>query len=240
MIVFNGVCSDDVGIVVEHYPKIVFPERKITVFEIPGRNGDQIIDQEVYSNYEQSYEVFFDVKDRGGLPAMMPQIASWLLSGTGYQRLEDSYFPEFYRWAYVKNAGEFLSYFNEYGRGTLTFNCQPEKYYKYGEKEITVVSGQTLYNPTSFRSYPIYDLSSLGNASATIKLTENGVTRTVNTVTGVRKIDVKNHFAGDGGSNNSNFTDDFDKLRLGKETTIVLENAQNSSTIKITPNWWTI
>lgn len=231
MIVFNGVRSDDVGIVVEHYPKIVFPERKITVFEIPGRNGDQIIDQEVYSNYEQSYEVFFDVKDRGGLPAMMPQIASWLLSGTGYQRLEDSYFPEFYRWAYVKNAGEFLSYFNEYGRGTLTFNCQPEKYYKYGEKEITVVSGQTLYNPTSFRSYPIYKLS-LSSGEATLKLTENGVTRTITLPSTVNTIDVKNH--------TGNYEGDYDALRLGKATTIVLEGIVNSNALTITPNWWTI
>ena len=169
MIMFNGITSDSLGVIVEHYPKVVFPERKVTEYEVPGRNGTQIIDQEVYANYDQQYEVFFDVKNHGGLNAALPQIASWLLSGVGYQRLEDSYFPDFYRMAYVSNAHSFLSYFHEYGRGTLTFNCQPERFYKTGEIEIPIQNGTVLYNPTGFKSYPVYKIKS--TAPTTITLT---------------------------------------------------------------------
>lgn len=155
MIIFNGVSSDEVGVIVEHYPRVVFPKRRTNTFQIPGRNGDLIIDDEVYDNYDQQYEIFIDAKDRGGLEAAMPRLASWLLSGTGYCRLEDSYFPEFFRMAYVPEAHEFLSYFNEYGRGTLTFNCAPERWYKSGEVEIEVQNGQVLHNPSGFRAWPI-------------------------------------------------------------------------------------
>lgn len=169
MIIFNGVSSDEVGVIVEHYPRVIFPKRKVEVYNIPGRNGDHIIDQEVYENYDQPYEIFLESKDRGGLEATIPKIASWLLSGTGYCRLEDSYFPEFYRMAYVPDAHEFLSYFNEYGRGTLKFNCMPERWYKSGETELKVENGQILYNPSGFRARPI--LRNAGNSLGDITFT---------------------------------------------------------------------
>ena len=159
MIIFNGISSDEVGVIVEHYPRVIFPKRKVEVYNIPGQNGDRIIDQEVYENYDQPYEIFLESKDRGGLEATIPKIASWLLSGTGYCRLEDSYFPEFYRMAYVPDAHEFLSYFNEYGRGTLKFNCMPERWYKSGETEIKIENGQILYNPSGFRARPLLRFS---------------------------------------------------------------------------------
>ena len=167
MITFNGVSSDDVGLIVEHYPKVVFPKRRVETFTIPGRSGDNLIDQEVYDNYDQSYEVFLDSKKYGGLEATIPRIASWLLSGTGYGRLEDSYFPEYFRMAYVPELSEFLSYFNEYGRGVLTFNCAPERWYKTGEIEIQLQNGQTLYNPSGFKAQPVLRCSN-GGANVTI------------------------------------------------------------------------
>ena len=242
MIVFNGKCSDDLGVIVEHYPSIIFPEKKITSFEIPGRNGTIIIDEGSFANYDQSYDVFFDAKSKGGLNAAIPQIASWLLACNGYQRLEDSYMPDFYRKAYVSNAHEFLSYFHEYGRGKLTFNCQPERYYKSGEKEIEVLNGQTLYNPTDFKACPIYNFAGYtNNNKLRINLTENGVTRYFSYIpnnnaipTGTSgTIDVKNFNIPRG-----TFEGKFEDLKLGKETTITWEG--NLSAIKITPNWWTI
>jgi len=241
MIVFNGKCSDDFGVIVEHYPSIVFPEKKIITYEIPGRNGTMVLDEGAFANYDQSYDVFFDAKDKGGLNAVIPQIASWLLACSGYQRLEDSYTPDFYRKAYVNNAHEFLSYFHEYGRGKLTFNCQPERYYKSGEKAIEVLNGQTLYNPTDFKACPIYDFSNYSTRNnIKIMLTENGVTRSFNIKPQYyyndsrgNIIDVKNF-----NIPTNSFEGNFEDLKLGKETTITWDG--NMSSIKIIPNWWTI
>ena len=241
MIVFNGKCSDNLGVIVEHYPSIIFPEKKIVTYEIPGRNGTVVIDEGTFANYDQTYDVFFDAKDNGGLNTVIPQIASWLLACNGYQRLEDSYTPDFYRKAYVNNAHEFLSYFHKYGRGKLTFNCQPERYYKSGEKPIEVLNGQTLYNPTDFKACPIYDFSSYSsNNNIQIKLTENGVMRSFNIKPQYyynnpsgNIIDVKNF-----NIPTNSFEGNFEDLKLGKETTITWDG--NMSSIKITPNWWTI
>lgn len=175
MIYFNGICSNDLGVIIEHYPRVIFPEKKLITYDVPGRNGTEVIDTGVFSNYDQQYEVFFDSKFKGGLNATIPQIASWLLGENGYCRLEDSYFPEYYRYAIVKNGHEFLSYFNEYGRGTLTFNCKPERFYKTGERKMAILNGQTIHNPSGFKAQPIYYFT--GNISSVqLTFTENNET----------------------------------------------------------------
>lgn len=240
MIYFNGICGDDLGVIVEHYPQAIFPEKKIITYDVPGRNGTEVIDTGYFSNYDQSYDVFFDAKSRGGLNVVMPQIASWLLGENGYCRLEDSYFPDYFRYAIIKNGHEFLSYFQEYGRGTLTFNCKPERYFKSGEREITVLNGQTVYNPSGFKAEPIY-LFDNSQTNTSLHLTEAGVTRTVTIPQGPIRIDTKAHANTNlamSGSPNFNYMDAYETLFLGKETTFTWEG--NVTSFKIIPNWWTI
>jgi phage-related protein len=260
MIIFNGISSDEVGVIVEHYPKVIFPKRKVEVYNIPGRNGDRIMDQEVYENYDQPYEIFFDSKDRGGLEAMMPKIASWLLSGTGYCRLEDSYFPEFYRMAYVPDAHEFLSYFNEYGRGTLTFNCAPERWYKSGDIEIEIQNGQTFYNPSGFKAWPLFRFGGNG-ANLTIKhigeyipdqipsIGDITYTQSIgSSYSGITYFDPKEHSIYTYNHTNTSdpykrydssgqYIGEYEPFYLGKITQI----SWNSNTkIYMKPRWWTI
>ena len=58
MIEWAGVRSDDLGIVVEHYPKPIIPERKQSIQSIDGRSGDILITTNAFKNYNQPYEVF--------------------------------------------------------------------------------------------------------------------------------------------------------------------------------------
>ena len=237
MIRFNGISSDEVGVIVEHFPSVVFPERRIETFQIPGRNGDVVIDSEVYDNYDQPYDVFFDSKKYGGLEAAIPVIASWLLSGTGYQRLEDTYFPEFYRMAYVSDAHSFLSWFNEYGRGTLTFKCAPQRWYKIGEKEITVTNGGKILNPTSFKALPYIGFPYNSYYSLTITFTDSNGSRSITTDSNARLegINIATH---EGSISNGNYED----MYLGKETTITwtASSGTNPTSLSIVPHWWTI
>ncbi len=253
MIIFNGVSSDELGVIVEHYPRLVFPKRKVEVFQIPGRNGDLLIDQEVYENYEQTYEVFFDSKYRGGLEAAMPKIASWLLSGIGYGRLEDSYSKEYYRMAYVPQVAEFLNYFNEYGRGSLTFNCAPQRFYKTGENEIQVQNGQTLHNPNGFKAWPLIRLTT-SSGTLNVHFTDSAGTRTATIETSTRRdtyVDTQEHtvYQRNGSEiiygSSTDFSGLYEDLYLKDDTSISWEPAGNSYTnapqfIYVKPRWWTI
>ena len=236
MIVWAGTSNLDVGMVVEHYPKIIIPERKQEIQTVPGRNGDIVLSDGSFKNYEQPYQCFLDAKKLGGLEQVMPSIIDWLLGHEGYYRLEDSYFPDVYRMAYYSGGSEFISIFNEYGEGTLTFNCAPEKYYKNGNNSIILTNYQILRNPSSFTAKP--KILVQGNGEG--KLYFNDKEFTIQSFeVGTVGIDVKEHRAYHGTQNLNNIiSGNFEDLELGKETEIRWNN--KISYVEIVPRWWTI
>lgn len=235
MILWAGTSNKDVGMVVEHYPSVILPRRKMEVQQVPGRNGDIILVQDAYDNYEQSYSVFLDAKFKGGLQKTIPMISDWLLGHNGYQRLEDSYFPDVYRMAYYVGGTQFISFFNEYGKGTLTFNCAPEKYYKSGEKPITITKGQILTNPTMFPAKPLVTVT--GSGSGTI--TFGGNTLTISDIGGSVTIDVKDHRAYNGAVNrNATISGRYENMTLQGRMSITWSGGVTG--MKIIPRWWTI
>ncbi len=236
MIIWAGTSSEDVGMVIQHYPKVIIPARKREVQAVPGRSGDIVIEFDTFENYEQQYDCFLDAKQLGGLNTVIPKVSDWLLGNRGYQRLEDTYFPDVYRMAYVVNALEFTSFFNEYGSGTLTFNCAPEKYFKMGEEEITLTKNQKLFNPSSFPAKPIIKLNGNGNKGY---LQFGGYIVSISEVPSELILDTKQHTAYEGSTNRSSMIQGlYEYLVLGKETQISWSGGITG--VKIIPRWWTI
>lgn len=236
MIIWAGTSSKDVGMVVEHYPSVVIPQKKIEVQQVPGRNGDIVTSTGAFENYTQTYDTFLDSKYIGGLEGAMPKIVDWLLGHDGYQRLEDTYFPGVYRMAYYTGGAEFVSMFNEYGEGKLTFNCAPEKYLKSGEWPIELTKGKKLFNPTNFSASPLIEITGNGNDGV---LNFNGEEFIIKTVPAEVTIDVKIHKSHRGSISYSNLIiGEYENLKLGKETLIGWSGGITS--VKLTPRWWTI
>lgn len=235
MIKWAGISNEDVGMIVEHYPKVIVPTRKIETIKVPGRNGNILLDDGSFENYNQEYSVFLDVKHVGGLEAAMPTIIDWLLGHSGYQRLEDSYFPDVYRMASYAGGSQFVSVFNEYGEGVLTFNCCPEKFFKIGERAITLSKNQKVINPTLFTAKPLYKLK----GSGTCRMTVNGTEVTVNNVSEYVMIDAAaRRVYKDTTRLNNNFVGEFESLYLGKENVITWRGGTTG--IELIPRWWTI
>lgn len=235
MIIWAGTSNKDVGMVIEHYPSVVLPKRKQEVQQVPGRNGDIIFSYDSFENYEQKYAAFLDSKHIGGLEQVMPKVVDWLLGNSGYQRLEDSYFPDVYRMAYLEGGNEFVSLYNEYGEGTLVFNCAPERFYKSGERSVELINGQVLRNPSSFAAFPLITVTGTGAGVLTFNDLSVNITNIGTSVT----IDVKAHKAYNGTTNRNNtISGRFENLKLPKETTISWSGGITGVTI--IPRWWTI
>lgn len=236
MIIWAGTSNLDVGMIVEHYPSIITPRKSLEVQNIPGRNGSIVTESGSFENYEQSYQVFLDAKYIGGLEQVMPKLVNWLLGHEGYQRLEDSYFPDVYRLAYYAGGSEFISIFNEYGEGTLVFNCAPEKYLKHGERDISLIKNQVLLNPTVFPALPLIKITG-NNSSGTISF--NGNSLAISSVPSNLILDVKLHKAYYEATNyNSRITGSYEDFTLSRETTITWTGGITSVTI--VPRWWTV
>ena len=236
MIKFAGIRSDEVNLIIEHYPTRQFPEKNYDVIEVPGKDGDVVIDKGNFKNYRQSYSAFIDANspDEETYYLVSTKIAEWLLGNPGYQRLEDSYDPEFYRMAYYSGGSNFSNFFNVYGRGTIEFTCAPRRFYKYGEKEIEIESGFKIDSPSVFKAEPLFKITPTNAAPS---LTVNG--KTVS-------FDSQNAFVVDTTKHTSKKTDgtyvnmtsgNYEDLFLSKENTITFTGC---SSVVLIPRWWTI
>ena len=176
LIEYGGETSDDYGIVVSEAPVFDKPVRKTEVFNVPGRNGSILFQQNAFEDVTRSYNVFVSTiigEDSGGditsdLPAKVNAISAWLNSKTGYQRLEDSFETDVFRLAYYSGGNEFTDRMLQAGEATLTFTCRPERFYKNAEAAVEVTNGDTMSNPTKFASKPLVHIVGTGTVTVSI------------------------------------------------------------------------
>ena len=134
MIYWAGRSSDDVHVVVERYPSVQMAGRKQDTQAVPGRNGDLLFLQDAYQNYIQPYDVYVSA-ERIRLPRAMREIANWLCAPAGYQKLEDDYDVETYRLAYFAGPLDVESIMHRFGRATIEFSCQPQRFLPAGDQQ---------------------------------------------------------------------------------------------------------
>lgn len=229
--IFNGKSSKDFGVYISGLNTFGAPERDVDIISISGRNGDLTIDNGRYKNIDVSYPAFiFDRFDNN-----IEGLRNFLLSQSGYKRLEDTYHPNEYRLARYKSgltpkvidelyAGEF----------DLTFDCYPQRYLKSGDQTITMTADGSLFNEYAQIAKPI--IRAYGTGSFTV----GDATVTINSADDYTDIDceLQEAYKDDLTTNcNANITLDdgvFPSLISG-ENAITLDGITQ---LDIKPKWW--
>lgn len=140
-IYYNGTSSDDFGLIVEKLPPSVHASRRGDLISIPGRNGVIVREDGSFNTYEQEYQISFSQAAQNRDPYQTARdIAVWLLGSRGFCRLEDIFEPEYFRLARYSGAFDVGTMLMKYGKATLTFDVQPQRYLKSGESEIMIES----------------------------------------------------------------------------------------------------
>lgn len=165
---FAGEVSADFGVIVSKAPAFEHPTRKAQAFEVPGRNGVILQQQDAWADVARVYNVWLAVDHADELPEKANGFAAWLNSIKGYQRLEDSFEPEVFRLAYYTGGGEISNQLMQYGEAAVSFNCRPERFYKSGDIARPLNSGEAIYNPTRFIAKPLIHIEGSGDIIATI------------------------------------------------------------------------
>ena len=182
-ITYNGVDLRTLGLYASGDKAFKSPKKDYEKISIPGRSGDLIYWNGRYENVDVSYSVIYlptplysstdtrspEEKYRENMRA----IRGTLLSPNGYVRIEDCYNPDEYRLGVFTGPLDVDTGLLQAGKGTLTFNCRPERYLKSGDEAIEVQLGetaQTVTNPTFFPSKPILKFSHISpNQGVTIR-----------------------------------------------------------------------
>lgn len=230
---YAGRNTFDFGIYVSGESIFSAPERNVSSQEVAGRNGSLLFDLGNFKNISVKYPSFI----KEDMPSRIRDFLNFAGSQKGYQRLEDTYYPQYYRMArFISNPSiESIGYMNRSGKFTLEFDCKPQRFIKSGEIAIEYTSDGVIYNRTEFDSKPL--LRIYGTGAGTVGIGDETIT--ISAINEYVDIDCEIMDAYKGATNcngNVSFTDDI-TLSSG-ENGITLTG--DITSVEVTPRWWII
>lgn len=156
-IVFNGISTSDLGVVVQTPPVYSFPSKNYELLQIEGRSGDIVIEKDSYQNVRRTYYLALVFRKNTSFVENASALVNWLMSANGYARLEDSYEPEYYRLALYRSSGDLANYNDKATTIQVSFECKPQRFLKIGDTPVEITqTGQyiQIINPTKYISLP--------------------------------------------------------------------------------------
>ncbi len=231
---YKGRRSIDYGLIIKKKSIYKGSQRDVTFVNVPGRDGDLIIDNGRYKNTTITYEL---AVVNGLTPWSFAELAqilrSWLIPNTGYFKLWDTYDKQHFRYAAFNGDVNIEQELNDLGAVSLDFNCKPHRYAVEGQNVITMESGGDLYNGEAVSSEPYIKIYGSGD----ITLTVNSETFVLEDVSGSIEIDseLMDVFKGSTLMNGSMMSTSFPVLQPGMNT--ISWTGGSVSKIEIVPRW---
>lgn len=242
-IVFNGVSSTSLGLVVERVPNMDRPERKYDRYSVPGRNGDIFVMQDAWENVEQSYDIWWEDSVSATVAEGGYTLSEWLFGTSDYATLTDDFDPDHYRKAVFLGPYDVENTMQKLGRARITFDCDPRRFLTSGLNWININSGAYTYitNPTPFVAKPVVELEDSTATGHQIKV-ENGADASALIIAaGVGS------FIADSSRESITYSDGTPAFASVSGTYPLLWPGENELIIygyfdsaKIQPNWWTL
>ena len=212
------------------------PAADVESTSVLGRNGDILTEnakagRRRYQNVDIKYKAFF----LNGLPAKTAAVKAWLLSPVGYQKLQDTYDPDFFRMAVCTDALEFDVTAQKAAEMKLTFNCKPQRWSVDGQRAIRLDGRSTLKNPFAFPAQPIFKV--YGDSGGKLYVGEEKII--IHSIKDYVLLNCETHNAYNavGFCNETILSEDFPELPEGK-TTITWTGGITA--VEVTPRWWTL
>ena len=228
--IYDGVDCRDFRVNVFEKNTFGGSAREYATQVIPGRSGEILIDQKRHSNTEHVYSCLIYENAEENLDSLR----EFLLSRSGYRRLEDTmHRQEFYQAYYAEEFNTTFDRRRSMCKFNLLFRRKPQRYLKEGEDAVEYTSNGKIYNPSRFPSQPlirVYGTGSFGIAGTTITISANPThididCEVMEAFTGTTSKNDKVSFSGN----------DFPTLHEG-ENGVTLSG--NISKVIITPRWY--
>ena len=228
--VFDGVDSRSFSIAAFERSTHTGPARVYNSIDIPGKSGSVLVDGRRHPNVSHSYGCIIYKNCSQNLEGFR----EFLLSRSGYCRLEDSIHPdEFYMACYRESFEPVLDRERSMCKFQLVFERKPQRFLKIGELTTVLTSTGSIHNPTRFASQPLLRIRGNGK----VGIGENEITLTDNTSYIDVDCEIMEAFTGTISKNaNVSFSqNDFPVLHEGVNGITLGSGITN---VEITPRWY--
>lgn len=161
---YGGVCSADYGAVLTDVQARPTPQREVSFSVVPRRHGETLTDGGRYSCVEAVYRLFFRSMDN------FDRYRNALLSLSGWQRLEDSFDPGYYRTASAVNVATLrVLPRNQGAEIEIRLRCQPQRWFISGEEEFETADTLAFVPPFEIMpSQPLITVYGSGESTLTV------------------------------------------------------------------------
>ena len=230
--IYGGIDSRNYGIYISGDAVFNAPRKVYDTIAVPGRNGDLIMSGNRMENIELAYPAFSHENFRESFAGFK----SAMLALNGYQRLEDSYYPEEFRRALFRgeiSVKPTLS--KDAGQYDVKFYCDPRRFLKTGELKHTIAAGGRIENPTAFDARPLIRVTGYGDlqiGDCEIEITQQYAYVDIDS-------EMMDCYHGTDNANSyvSFSGNDFPVLAPGRNT---VAYSGNITKVEITPHWWRV
>ena len=210
------------------------PARAVEKVNIPGRNGDLLLDQGRFENIEIKYPAGTFGEDQSDFADKIGAFRNILAARHEYYRLTDDYNPDEFRMAAYKDGLEASPVpFQRAAEFELVFDCKPQRFLTSGEQVTTLTASGTISNPTAFDARPLLVVTGTGN------LTVNGVQIAISKTPTTIDCEAMEAYNGTTSRNGDIVLtpNEFPVLSSGSNTITL---GAGITKVEITPRWWHI
>lgn len=179
-LIFNNICSEEIGIIVVEGPPEILAQEEYEEIEVEGRNGNLIVNKGTYKDIEKEFLLTTIDLDLD-IGIIIEKIKKWLFEIKDNKLL----YAIDNKYNIVKKViieEDIKTSFEEYGDFKIKFLCEPF-YYKLNEKPITLTTQGNVYNDGDFESEPCIKIYGTGDIQLTIGSTTLQINNVVDSVT---------------------------------------------------------
>lgn len=226
--VFDGINTQDYQMYAANKNQFEGGGKRVETITVPGRNGTLSISDGTYENVTITYEMYCKGDIRKNLAAMRDRLGAT----SGYCRLADSFEPDLFMKARYSEPFNVKGSDRKGAAADISFDCDPRRFLKSGEKTKTLTGAASLKNPTRNEARPL--IRAYGSGTLTIGSIRVQIT-TANVYTDI-DCEIEEAYKGSVSCNNNIVLTDgyFPVLKTGVNEI----SFTDFSKVEITPRWW--
>ena len=206
--------------------------RRLDAITVPGRNGTLTpLNSRSFENKSITYQCYL----KREMKSKLAELIGYLNSFQGYQRLEDTHHPEYFRLARYNGPFEVSAKDKVSAVFNVIFDCMPQKFLKSGEMMTSLSTSGTITNPTNYEAKPIIKIYGVG----TIKVGQS-VIKILKAGNKYIEVDCDLLNAYEGADNRNSFVEIIGEPVLTSNSVNSIIFGAGITKVEIIPRWYTI
>jgi len=168
MFTYKGIRSKDMHLRVLNDVSFAAPTRDANMIQVPGRDGDLVIDNGRYNSVIRSIPCRLEAPNHMNVENLISQINNWLVSDTKFHEFEWENDPDFMYQATIEGDVISQRVLSRYGKTAIDFRLHPIKYLRSTLTPRQITTGTSIFNQFSIEAKPLIRIIGSGNITINI------------------------------------------------------------------------